>query len=188
MCDFTSQDFHFVDERIRGETRALYDTLILSVFPLMVVMAGISDFFTLKIPNWLNAVIAVSVVPFVILAGMPLEIFAWHIIAGLVTFVVGFILFSINIIGGGDAKMLAACAVWVGWDVLMEFAVVTVFAGAVLVIAIKVWVFFANRKDIKGMDWAKNFLSKKPQLPYGIAIAAGGVIVFPATWWIQQIL
>lgn len=166
----------------------MYETLILSIFPLMVVVAGISDFFTLKIPNWLNGVIAVSVVPFVFFAGMPLELFAWHIIAGLVAFVVGFILFSANIIGGGDAKMLAACAVWVGWDVLMEFALVTAFAGGALVIALKLWVFFEKRKDTKGMDWAKNFLSKKPQLPYGIAIAAGGVIVFPATWWIQQIL
>lgn len=166
----------------------MYETLILSVFPLMVVLAGISDFFTLKIPNWLNAIIAVSVVPFVLFSGMPMEIFAWHVIAGLVTFVAGFVLFSAKIIGGGDAKMLAACAIWVGWDVLMQFAVVTAFAGGALVIAIKVWVFFAQHKDHKGMDWAKNFLSKKPQLPYGIAIAAGGVIVFPATWWVQQIL
>ena len=174
--------------QIRGETRALYETLILSLFPLLVVMAGISDFFTLRIPNWLNAVIAVSVVPFVLVSGMPMEVFAWHVIAGLVMFVIGFGLFAINIFGGGDAKMLAACAVWVGWDTLMEFAVVTALAGGVLVIAIKLWAFFVAHKDTKGLDWANNFLSKKPQLPYGIAIAAGGVIVFPATWWIKQIL
>lgn len=166
----------------------MYETLILSVFPLMVVMAGISDFFTLKIPNWLNGLIAVSVVPFVLFAGMPMEVFAWHVIAGLAAFAGGFILFSANIIGGGDAKMLAACAVWVGWDLLVEFAFVTAFAGGALVIAIKLWVFFADHKDKKGMEWASNFLSKKPQLPYGIAIAAGGVIVFPASWWIQQVL
>ena len=165
----------------------MYDTLILSVFPLMVVMAGISDFFTLKIPNWLNAIIAVSVIPFVMFSNMPMEVFAWHIIAGLVTFVVAAMLFSANIIGGGDAKMLAACAVWIGWDRLMEFAVITAFAGGALVIAMKVWVFFADHKDSGGMAWAKNFLSKKPQLPYGIAIAAGGIIVFPATCWFQQI-
>ncbi len=166
----------------------MYELLILSVFPLMVVMAGVSDFFTLKIPNWLNGIIAVSVIPFVLWAGMPLEVFAWHIIAGLVMFVAGFIFFSANIIGGGDAKMLAACGIWLGWDVLMEFALVTAFAGAALVVAIKIWAFFANKKEVPGMGWAKNFLSKKPQLPYGIAIAAGGVIVFPTTWWFQQIL
>ena len=166
----------------------MYETLILSVFPLMVVMAGISDFFTLKIPNWLNAVIAVSVVPFVILSGMPLELFAWHVLAGLVMFAVGFFLFLANLIGGGDAKMLAACALWVGWDSLMQFGLGTAIAGGALVIAMKIWVFFADHKDTRGMDWAKNFLSTRPQLPYGIAIAAGGVIVFPATWWIQQVL
>ncbi len=166
----------------------MYETLILSVFPLMVVMAGISDFFTLKIPNWLNAVIAVSVIPFVLFSDMPMELFAWHIIAGLVAFVAGFVLFAANLIGGGDAKMLAACAVWVGWDALIPFAVITVFAGGALVVAMKVWVFFADRKDNKGMDWAQGLLSKKPQLPYGIAIASGGVMVFPATWWVQQIL
>ena len=121
-----------------------------------------------------------------------MEIFAWHVIAGLVTFVAGFILFSAHIFGGGDAKMLAACALWVGWDVLVEFAIVTAFAGGALVIAMKIWVFFAERREtnpmIKNMKWASNFLSKTPQLPYGIAIAAGGVIVFPTTWWVQQIL
>ena len=170
----------------------MYETLILSVFPLMVVTAAISDFFTLKIPNWLNAVIAVSVIPFVLMSDMPMEVFAGHIVAGLVTFVFGFMLFSAHIFGGGDAKMLAACAVWVGWDSLMEFAIITAFAGGALVLAMKIWVFFASRKDhkdmIKNMKWAQNFLSKRPQLPYGIAIATGSVIIFPATWWVQQLL
>lgn len=165
----------------------MYETLVLSVFPLLIVMAGISDYFTLKIPNWVNALIAVSVIPFVLFSGMPMEIFAWHLAAGVLAFIVGFVLFSGGLIGGGDAKMLAACALWVGWNGLFQFAFYTALAGGVLALAMTIWHRLADKKDIKGLGWAKNILSESPKLPYGIAIAAGGVVVFPATWWIQQL-
>lgn len=165
----------------------MYETLILSVFPLMVMAAGISDFFTFKIPNWLNALIALSVIPFVVYLGMPLEVFAWHVVAGLLFFVIGLGLFAGGLIGGGDAKMLAACALWIGWDRLMEFGVITVLAGGALVMAMTAWQFLSTRKDAGLLAWAKSFLGKQPQLPYGIAIAAGSIVVFPGTWWLQQI-
>ncbi len=151
------------------------------------MIAGISDYFTLKIPNWLNLIIAVSVIPFVLLAQMPMELFAWHVVAGLLTFIVAFVLFAVGIIGGGDAKMLSACALWVGWDAMFNFTMYTVIAGGILGLALTVWKWLASKKDDAGFAWAKGLGKGKQQLPYGIAIAAAGVIVFPATWWVQQI-
>jgi prepilin peptidase CpaA len=165
----------------------LYETLILSVFPLLIVMAGISDYFTLKIPNWVNGLIAFSVIPFVLLSGMPLDVFAWHVAAGVAAFIVGYMMFAGGLIGGGDAKMLAACALWIGWDGLMQFAFYTAMAGGVLATIVTVWRHMADKTGQEKTGWAKNFLSETPKLPYGIAIAVGGVVVFPATWWIQQL-
>ena len=165
----------------------MYDAIILSAFPLLVAAAGISDYFTFRIPNWINALIAVSIIPFAVFSAMPPDIFAWHVVAGLIAFVLGFGLFALNLIGGGDAKMIAACGLWIGWDALLEFGFATVLAGGVLALVIKLWSLFGSRSNVAAVGWAKNYFSKKPKLPYGIAIAAGGIMVFPATWWFQQI-
>ena len=152
------------------------------------MIAGVSDYFTLKIPNWLNLAIAVSVIPFVIMADMPMEIFAWHVVAGILTFIVAYIMFAFGIFGGGDAKMVAACALWIGWDSMFNFSVYIVIAGGILGLALTAWKWLAAKKDDAGFAWAQGFLAeKKLQLPYGIAIAASGVIVFPATWWMQHL-
>lgn len=168
----------------------MYETLVLSVFPLLIMLAGISDYFTLTIPNWINTAIALSVIPFVLLSGMPVEVFAWHVAAGVMSFLVGYYLFSANLIGGGDAKMLAACGLWIGWSELFQFAFYTAIAGGFLAITVGLWSRLAEKsEDGAGVmtAWMKKFRTGDLQLPYGIAIAAGGVVIFPATWWVQQL-
>lgn len=165
----------------------MYETLVLSVFPLLIMLAGISDYFTLTIPNWINTLIALSVIPFVLLSGMPVEVFAWHVAAGVASFMVGYYLFASHLIGGGDAKMLGACGLWVGWSELFQFGFYTAVAGGLLAIAVSGWTRLANRSETGMTAWMKNFHGGSPQLPYGIAIAAGGVVIFPATWWVQQL-
>ncbi len=161
-------------------------TLVTSVFPLLIIAAGINDYFTFKIPNWLNALIALSVIPFALFFPMPGEVFAWHVVAGIVAMIAAFTVYAMGLIGGGDAKMIGACALWVGWEALMSFMIVTVIAGGVLALAMTVWGYLSTKQEADVGEWAKNLFSKKPDLPYGIAIAAGGIIVFPGTWWIQQ--
>jgi len=152
------------------------------------MIAGVCDYFTLKIPNWLNITIAVAVIPFVILAEMPIEVFAWHVVAGILTFIIAYIMFAFGLFGGGDAKMLAACALWIGWDGMFNFSVYIVIAGGLLGLALTAWKWLATKQDSEGFAWARGFITEKQlQLPYGIAIAASGIIVFPATWWMQQI-
>ena len=166
----------------------LSDTLVLSVFPLLVVAAGISDFLTLKIPNWINAVIAAAIIPFALYQQMPLEVFAWHMVAGIIMLIAGFLFFAFGLIGGGDAKMLAACGLWVGWENLAPFVLVTALAGGLLAVIMKFWQMFTIEHEVRDVKWLKRVFRAKLQLPYGVAIAVGGMIVFPATWWVQQVI
>lgn len=154
-----------------------------TLLPFLVVAAGASDFLTLRIPNWLNAVIALAFFPMAVMTGMPGETMLWHGIAALAVLAGGFALFSLGLIGGGDAKLLAAAGLWFGWPALAPFLVFTALAGGVLAIVMKVWQMIQVERDMREVGWMKRWLSFKADLPYGIAIAVGGILAFPGTWW-----
>lgn len=154
------------------------------LLPFLVVVAGAGDFLTLRIPNWLNALIAVLFFPMALATGMPAEAILMHSLAAIAILVVGFGLFSGGFIGGGDAKLLAAVGLWFGWPALIPFLVFTAIAGGVLAIAVNLWGLVELERDVQGYGWMKRWLSfKKVDLPYGMAIAAGAIIAFPGSWW-----
>ena len=85
-------------------TPALW-TAFIAMTPLMILTA-FWDLKHLKIPNWLVLCVLAT---FVITGiwGLPLDTFAWRLLYGAVALVIGFGLFALGAIGGGDAKMAA---------------------------------------------------------------------------------
>src|SRR5882724_1741323 len=110
-----------------------------TLLPFLVVAAGASDLLTLRIPNWLNAVIALAFFPMAFLTGMPAETILLHSVGALAVLVFGFALFSCGWLGGGDAKLFAAAGLWFGWPALGPFLIFTTLAGGVLAIVVKAW-------------------------------------------------
>jgi prepilin peptidase CpaA len=156
-----------------------------TLLPFLVVVAAVHDFLTLRIPNWLNAAIALAFFPAAIMTGMAAEMMLWHGLTALVILAVGFGLFSGGFIGGGDAKLLAAGGLWFGWPDAGPFLVLTALAGGVLAIAYKVGGMLKIEQELRDIGWAKRWLNVNPDLPYGIAIAAGAILAFPGTWWMS---
>lgn len=154
-----------------------------TLLPFLVIAAGVSDFLTLRIPNWLNALIALAFYPLAFATGMSGEAILWHSLAAVIVLVVGFGLFSAGFIGGGDAKLLAAAALWIGWAQLPPFLVFTAIAGGALVIVMKAWQMVRLEGEVHEVGWAKRLFGFKMDLPYGVAIAAGTILAFPGTWW-----
>jgi prepilin peptidase CpaA len=154
-----------------------------TLLPFLVVAAGASDFLTLRIPNWLNAVIALVFLPMALMTGMPAEAILLHSVGALAVLIFGFALFSFGLLGGGDAKLLAAAGIWFGWPALGPFLIFTTLAGGVLAIVMKAWQMVQIERDVREADWMKRWFSFKMELPYGVAIAAGGILAFPGTWW-----
>jgi prepilin peptidase CpaA len=155
------------------------------LLPFLVVVAAAHDFLTLRIPNWLNSVIALAFFPLAIATGMPAEAILWHCLTGLAILAASFGLFSGGFIGGGDAKLLAAAGLWFGWPDAGPFLVLTALAGGVLAIAYKIGRMFKIEQEVRDIGWVKRWLNVNPDLPYGIAIAAGAILFFPSTgWWL----
>ena len=155
------------------------------LLPLLAVAAGVFDFIAMRIPNWLNAAIALSMVAVALLMGMPLHLFGLHLLTGAVVLVLGFGLFAGGFIGGGDAKLLAAVALWMGWPQVVMVLGVTSLAGGALAIAMKAWQAIRIEHTVRDTAWLKQVFRAKLDLPYGAAIAVGAVVAYPDTWWMQ---
>jgi prepilin peptidase CpaA len=155
------------------------------LFPFLLVLAGIYDFLTLRIPNWLTGLVAASFFPMAIATGLPSDAYLWHIVAAAAMLVAGFGLFAFNLFGGGDAKLLAAAGLWFGWPAGMPFLAYTVLAGGVLAAAVGIWSVIQMDREVRGHTWAARFFDSKPNVPYGVAIAAGVIMALPGTWWLN---
>lgn len=157
----------------------LLQSLLMAVYIAVVLYGAWSDARELRIPNWVSLVLLAVFVPQALISGIGLEAIAWHLGAGVLILIVGFALFALGLFGGGDAKLLAACALWVGWDPLLHFIVAVTVVGGILSLAVVLL-----RKGL-GMwpNWlvhsAEGLFVPNKAVPYGIAIAAGAMIVVP---------
>ena len=165
----------------------MFDVVLASLFPFLVIAAAVSDFFTMKIPNWLNLFIAVLMLPMAFIFGMPGETVLWSLAAGVLMLAAGFGLFAVNAIGGGDAKLFAAASLWIGWNSLLPFAMYTAFAGGVLAIVMKMWQFVQIEHEVKDVAWLKQVIRADLDLPYAVAIATGAMFAYPTTFWMQHL-
>jgi prepilin peptidase CpaA len=169
----------------------MLNSIALALLPALMIMAAVSDLASFRIPNWMTALIALLFFPLAYLTHMPLEVFGWHVLAGAVLFVAGFILFSVGFFGGGDAKLMAAAGLWFGSTESLPFMAMTVIAGGLLAIAVVLWSMFMAMLEMHGMDDSGNILMRaartvKPKLPYGFAFAIGAILAYPQSWWMSS--
>jgi prepilin peptidase CpaA len=157
--------------------------LAVTLFPFLMIVAGTGDALSMRIPNWLTIAIAILFFPMALLTGMPIGMFGIHIAVGVAMFVAGFVLFSLRLFGGGDAKLLAAAGLWLGWPDLLPFLVMTAFAGGVLAMCVGVWSLINATSEIHDGSIFRRLGKIKPNVPYGYAFAIGAILAYPQSWW-----
>jgi prepilin peptidase CpaA len=131
--------------------------------------------------------VALAFFPMAWLTGMPLEMIGYHAAAGVALLVFGFALFAAGVFGGGDAKLMAAAAMWFGFADVSSFLVYTILAGGLLGLAISFWNIVHMDAEVRGIAWFKRFFDFKPDIPYGLAFAAGAAFALPGSWWMASI-
>lgn len=157
--------------------------LSITLFPLLMIVAGAGDALAMRIPNWLTLAIAVSFFPMALLTGMPAAAIGLHLAVGFGLFVLGFALFSFGLFGGGDAKLLAAAGLWLGWPDLIPFLVATALAGGLLAIAVGLWSLINMESEVRDGSIFRRFGEIKPDVPYGYAFAIGAILAFAQSGW-----
>jgi prepilin peptidase CpaA len=145
-------------------------------YVLLLCCAALSDVMSLRIPNLLTGAIVVLAVVAGLFVVRDVDWWLSHIGAGVLVLVIGMALFATGKIGGGDIKMMAAVALWHGFDKLAPLMIIIGIIGGFVGI-----VFFALRHFGFGMMLAIHGVRlqslESKGVPYGVAIAAGSVMM-----------
>lgn len=159
----------------------MIEAAIFVIFPLCLAIAAFSDLFTLTIPNRVSVILLGAFIVIGPLTGLSLQMIGMHLAAGLIVFAVCFALFAQNIMGGGDAKLLTASAVWFGLNFsLVEFLVYVSFLGGVLTMLILMLRSRESTILASGLP-VPHLLFTAKKIPYGIAVALGGFLAYPSS-------
>jgi prepilin peptidase CpaA len=155
---------------------------LIFVFPFAMAFAAATDLFTMTIPNRLTLGLGVAFFLLAPIAGLGWQDILSHMSAGAAMLLAGILLFSLGWLGGGDAKLLAAASLWLGFDQLAMFLTYTAAFGGALALAILA--YGGTPVSVFPLPgWGARLHTKGEGMPYGVAIAAGALFVYPATSW-----
>ena len=155
--------------------------LLLTLFPAVVIIAAMRDVTTFTIPNWLSFAAVLIFFPAALLVHLPLRALELSVLVGFVALALGILMFSVGWIGGGDAKLFAACAFWLGWPAILPFLMWTSLAGGVLALTLLWSRKVAATMPSVGPVWFGRLMQAGGDVPYGLAIAVGALIAFPSS-------
>ena len=165
----------------------MFEFAVLTVLPGAVAFAAAMDLFTMKIPNRISVVLVLAFFPLAALAGLG----AWevlnHVGAGLLLLAIGILLFIPGWFGGGDAKLMAAIALWIGFDNLPLYIFYVAIAGGVMAVAFRMARSVPLPRVFLGEAWAIRLHRTGGGIPYGLALAAGALLVYPHTVWFASL-
>lgn len=153
--------------------------IALLIFPILMAYSAMSDLLTMRLPNRLTVTIFLCFLALALAVSMPLAMLGENISCGLAMLLVGFFMFSRGWIGGGDAKLLAAIAAWLGWSALLEFVLLTAMLGGAMSLFVMQWRRWPLPGFMAGAPWIVRLHDPKEGVPYGIALAFGALHVYP---------
>ena len=165
----------------------LADAIRLLVFPAMMAFAASSDLITMTISNRISLILIGGFFVLAVMTGMPLAEIGMHLAASTVVLVFAFAFFAFRWIGGGDAKLAAATALWFGFDQLLNYVLMASLFGGVLTLAIMRFRLMPLPRFLAEQEWAKRLHRMDADIPYGIALALAALAIYPDTPWMKAL-
>jgi prepilin peptidase CpaA len=163
----------------------LTDAIRLLLFPALMAFAASSDLFTMTISNRVALILIGGFFALALFSGMPPGDMLSHAGAGLAVLAVSFVFFACGWIGGGDAKLAAATALWLGFDHLMAYLLYASIFGGILTLAIIRFRLMPLPAVVAEREWVKRLHKLDGGVPYGIALAAAALLIYPDTGWMK---
>jgi prepilin peptidase CpaA len=163
----------------------MMDTIRLLLFPALMAFAASSDLLTMTISNKVSLALAAGFLVLALAIGMsPAEI-GMHAAAAAVVLVVAFVFFTRGWVGGGDAKLAAATSLWFGFDHLLPYLVDAALLGGLLTFLMINFRLLPLPAVMARWAWLARLHEKGAGVPYGIALAAAALLVYPDTVWMK---
>jgi prepilin peptidase CpaA len=155
--------------------------LIATLLTLLSMIAMVTDLATYRIPNWVNGALLVLYPVACVLLQAEMDLWLHGLAGFAVLLALGIGLFAFKIMGGGDVKMIAVLALWVGFGQgLIDFMILFALLGGVLTLAL---LFLRKLAPYLVLKWRgvhgtiPRVLTYHEPLPYGVAIGLAFVWV-----------
>lgn len=161
----------------------LIDAIRLFLFPALMAFAASSDLLTMTISNRLSLILAGGFFLLALATGMSLSAIGMHVGAAALVLVFGFIFYSRGWIGGGDAKLAAATALWFGFGHLLDYLIYASLLGGALTMLLLQLRRWPLPGPLARQHWLLRLHEPRGGIPYGIALAVAALIVYPNTIW-----
>jgi len=162
---------------------ALAGTAAMLVFIFAMVYAGFTDLTTRKIRNCVVLVLLITYVVSAPLAGLAAYEIARSAAVALGVLLLGFALFALGWIGGGDTKLAAVTALWFGADHTAAYLIDTALLGSAFALAILLFRIVPLTDGVRSISWIASLHSRGAAMPYGVPMALAALVVLPATRW-----
>lgn len=165
----------------------LTDVTRLLLFPALMVFAASSDLLTMTISNRLSLALAGSFFLLTIVIGMSLPAIGMHLAAAALVLAVCFGFFSMGWMGGGDAKLAAVTTLWFGFDYLLDYLIYAALFGGALTLLLIQFRKLPLPEALARQSWILRLHETGGGVPYGIALAAAALTVYPKTAWMPAL-
>src|ERR1700684_4314484 len=165
----------------------ILDIVRLLLFPALMAFAAASDLFTMTISNRVSLALAAGFLVLAVLSGMGFYDILSHVGAGAAVLAVAFSCFAMGWVGGGDAKVAAAAALWFGFGHLLNYLFYASLFGGALTLLLLQFRQWPLPYSFAGQAWLTRLHAKESGIPYGIALAIGALMIYPETEWIKAV-
>lgn len=163
------------------------EAVVLVLFPAVMAFAAASDLLTMTISNKVSLTLVAGFALVAVLSGMSLEQVGIHVGSAALVLVVSFVFFARGWIGGGDAKLAAATALWFGWALLLDYVLYASILGGFLTLALLQLRRHPLPAVLARQPWVTRLHKTDGGIPYGIALAAAALLVYPHTSWMKAL-
>ena len=141
----------------------------------------------MTIPNRVCAALAIGYFVLAVAVGVPFDVILIHLSCGAAVLVAMFTMFALGWIGGGDAKLAAATVLWLGFAHLADYLLYASLLGGVLTVALIQFRALPLPKVFVDREWAERLHRRGGGVPYGVALAAAALLVYPQTEWMAAV-
>ncbi len=163
------------------------DTIRLLLFPTVMAFAASSDLLTMTISNRVSLILVGGFFTLALIGGVPAAEILMHVGAAALILAITFLFFVRGWIGGGDAKLAAATALWFGFEHLIEYLLYASLIGGAMTLLMIQFRLAPLPRFMAGIEWIERLHHKDSGVPYGIALAAAALMVYPETLWMKSL-
>lgn len=167
----------------------MLEAIVLVVFPFCMVFAAVSDLLSMTIANRVSVLLLATFAIAAPMIGMDWAQIGLHLAAGVLVLAVTFALFAFGGMGGGDAKLMAATAIWFGFSpiLIQYFLTAALLGGALTLLILKFRNSYIGYVSVNNV-LLRNLADHKAGIPYGIALGTAGLFAYPETPFVQWAL